>query len=429
MRPHTEIVLLAFALSVVPAMAQQPHEHHHDHASMDMAGMFLMEQSSGTAFQPAAWPMPMVMTSLGKWRLAWMGQAYLVATQQSGPRGQDKLYSSNWGMLAAVHRVGRGSAMLRTMVSLDPLTITSRRYPLLFQTGEAAYGRPIVDGQHPHDFIMELSAQYAHPVGKRGLVSFYYAPVGDAALGPVAYPHRASALELPQATLSHHWQDSTHIANNVLTGGFSFGKVRLEASGFHGREPNENRWNIDFGSMDSWSTRLSVFPSRKWMAQASVGWLTQPEAFHPGDTVRATASLHYVVPRPGKNYWATSFIWGANHRTADSQDTHTVIAETVVPFGRKNFFTGRLEWGQRDELFENDEEAGEQLERQTGKHAFPVIGYTMGYTRDVELFRNAQTGIGTNLTLYRIDSPLKPFYGDHPWGINVFLRVRLQSSQ
>jgi hypothetical protein len=136
-----------------------------------------------------------------------------------------------------------------------------------------------------------------------------------------------------------------------------------------------------------------------------------------------------VVPRPGNNYWATSFIWGANHRTLDSQNTHTLIAETVVPFGGKNFFTGRWEWGQRDELFENDEEAGEQLERQTGKHAFPVTGYTMGYTRDVELFRNAQTGIGTNLTLYRIDSPLKPFYGDHSWGINVFLRVRLQSGQ
>ena len=132
-----------------------------DHSSMNRAGMFLMGQSSGTGYQPAAWPMPMIMSKLGTWNLMWMGQAYLIATQQSGPKGGDKVYSSNWGMLGAVHRLGSGSFMLRTMLSLDPLTITGRRYPLLFQTGETAYGRPIVDGQHPHDFVMELSAQYS----------------------------------------------------------------------------------------------------------------------------------------------------------------------------------------------------------------------------------------------------------------------------
>lgn len=332
-------------------------------------------------------------------------------------------------MLGAVHRAGRGSVMLRGMASLDPLTVTNRYYPLLFQTGETAYGRPIVDGQHPHDLLMELSAQYAHPVGGRGMFNVYYAPVGDAALGPVAYPHRASALELPQAALGHHWQDSTHIANNVLTAGFSFGKVRLEASGFHGEEPNENRWNIDFGPMDSWSTRLSAFPTRNWMAQVSVGRLARPEAFHPDDTVRATASVHYVVPRPGNNFWATSFIWGRNYQTIEKRATHSLVAETVAPFAGKNLVSGRFEWAQRDELFANEEEIGEELERRTGKHAFPVAGYTIGYTRDVELSRNLQTGIGTNFSLYAIDSALRPFYGNHPWGVNVFLRVRLRPTE
>ena len=145
------------------------------HTGMNAAGGFLMGQSSGTAFQPAAWPMPMLMHRTGGWNLLWMGQAFVVATQQSGPRGGDKVYSANWGMLGAIHPLGRGSVVLRTMVSLDPLTVTSRRYPLLFQTGEGAYGKPIVDGQHPHDLLMELSVQYARPVGERGMLNVYYA--------------------------------------------------------------------------------------------------------------------------------------------------------------------------------------------------------------------------------------------------------------
>jgi hypothetical protein len=206
-----------------------------NHSTMNPAGMFLMGQSSGTAFQPSAWPMPMLMTQVGEWNLTWMGQAFLVGTQQIGPRGNDKIYSANWGMLGAVRKIGQGSLMLRSMLSLDPATVTKRQYPLLFQTGESAYGTPIVDGQHPHDFLMELSAHYAHPLGEKGMMNIYYAPVGDAALGPVAFPHRASAMEIPQAVLSHHWQDSTHIANNLVTAGLSWDKVRLEASGFRGK--------------------------------------------------------------------------------------------------------------------------------------------------------------------------------------------------
>ena len=150
----------------LPTAIFAQHDHsQHTHAeqsttSPDPAGSFLLGQSSGTAMQPASWPMPMVMTRIGGWRLRWMGQAFIVSTQQSGPRGGDRIYSANWGMLGAVHRVGRGAIMLRSMVSLDPITVKNRRYPLLFQTGESAYGTPIVDGQHPHDLLMELSVRF-----------------------------------------------------------------------------------------------------------------------------------------------------------------------------------------------------------------------------------------------------------------------------
>ena len=201
--------------------AQQPDQHagmnmqmpadsmQHMGHDMDSARDFLMRESSGTAFQPSAWPMPMLMTGVGQWRLMWMAQAFLVDTQQAGPLGADKFYSTNWGMLSALHRLGGGDVMLRTMLSLEPATVSGEFYPLLFQTGETAYGKPIVNGQHPHDLVMELSVQYAHRLGEHAVWDLYYAPVGDPALGPVAYPHRASAMEIPQSTLGHHWEDST----------------------------------------------------------------------------------------------------------------------------------------------------------------------------------------------------------------------------
>lgn len=222
----------------------------------------IMNMTSGTAINPKSWPMPMLTPKFGSWNTMIMGQGFLVDTQQSVPRGADKLYAPNWIMASAIHKLGAGSFMLQTMFSLDPATVTNKRYPLLFQTGETANGVPLVDAQHPHDFFMGLGVHYARPLGQNTMFQVYYAPVGDVALGPVAFPHRASAMELPQATLSHHVQDSTHIASNIATIAIRHKWLRLEASGFHGREPDENRWNIDFGGMNSYSGRVSVLPRR-----------------------------------------------------------------------------------------------------------------------------------------------------------------------
>lgn len=410
----------------MPGMQMNMPDHRQMEHGMSSAEAFFMNESSGTAVQPTAWPMPMVMTSPGSWNLMWMGQAFLVDTQQTGPLGADKFFSVNWGMLGATHRLGDGAVMLRSMVSLEPATITERRYPLLFQTGETAFGSPIVNAQHPHDFVMELSVQYSHNVGESATADLYYAVVGDVALGPVAYPHRASAMEIPQATLGHHWQDSTHIANNVVTGVLAFRSVRLEASGFHGAEPDENRWNFDFGPMDSYSGRVTFTPTPRWAAQISAGRLTHPEALESGDVVRTTASVEYIVPRPHENWWATSLIWGRNWKTGPKYGSNAVLAETVVPFRDKNFITGRYEWSQRDELFSANPELAEQLGQETGQRWFDVNAYTIGYTRDLGTVAGVQTGLGANISLYGIPNAIKPFYGDHPLGVNVYLRIRLR---
>lgn len=367
------------------------------------AGEYLMTMASGTSRNPGAFAMPMLIPASGSWNTMFMGSGFIVDTQQSGPRGGDKLYAPNWFMGMAEHKAGSGSFMFEAMLSLDAATITERQYPLLFQTGETAFGKPLVDAQHPHDLFMSIGVHYAHPVGANTILQLYYAPVGDPALGPVAFPHRASASELPQAPIGHHWEDSTHIADNVVTAAIEHRWLRVEASGFFGSEPDENRWNFDFGPMNSWSVRASVMPSPHWMAQVSTGHLVNPEREHPGNVTRTTASVHYT-----RGGWSSSLIFGRN------ANLNAYLAETVVPAGKKNFITGRAEHVRKDELAV----AG----------VYGIQAYTVGYTRDLAIIRGIETGIGANISLYAIPGALHPSYGDHPRGVNIYLRFRLRPS-
>jgi len=405
-----------------PAPAPQENMPNMQMSGMNAAGGLLMNLASGTSAGPESWSMPMKMIQADGWNLMFMGQAFAVETDQTGPRGVDKFYSSSWGMFGAGHDVGQGSFLFDLMLSLDPATITERRYPELFQTGETAFGKSLVDAQHPHDFIMALGVHYAHSLSEDTILQLYVAPVGDPALGPVAFPHRASASEIPQAPLGHHWQDSTHVADEVVTAGLLYRKVRLEASGFYGTEPDENRWNIDYGPINSWSTRLSWFPTENWAAQISVGRLARPERLEPGDVVRSTASLQYNRPI-GDSGWATSLIWGRNHEILGHRNLNSYLLESVLPFAGKNFVTGRAELVDKDELFADQPSTEATLDRIAGS-TFRIGAYTIGYTRDIGVFHSTETGVGVNFTAYTAPGVLKPYYGEHPTGWNVFLRLR-----
>jgi len=395
------ILILVILWLAGPVLAQGP----------EPPDVYLMNLASGSSRNPASWPMPMRMRQTGSWSLMFMGQAFLMETQQADFRGSDKFYSTNWSMGSAGHALAGGAFRAEAMLSLEPATVTGRRYAELFQTGETAYGHPIVDAQHPHDFLMSVGLHYVRPVRNKAILHLYYAPVGDPALGPVAFPHRASAFEIPQAPLGHHWQDSTHIADNVATVSLEYKRVRLEASGFYGTEPNENRWNIDWGPMNSYAARFSVSLARNWMAQVSAGRLAHPERQEAGDVTRITASLHYTR-RLGDSAWSSSFIWGRNHQTVTRRDSNSYLAETVYPLARQNFLTGRVEVVDKDEL-EMD-------------GIFRIRAYTGGYTRDIGAFHDFQTGIGFNVSAYTVPRAIQPGYGQHPWGANVFLRVRLR---
>jgi hypothetical protein len=308
------------------------------------------------------------------------------------------------------------------MLSLEPATVTKRFYPLLFQQGETAFGKPINDGQHPHDFIMELAALYDLRLGNNALLSFYAAPVGDPAMGPSAFPHRASASENPAASLGHHLQDSTHIANDVVTAGMTYKKARIEVSGFHGREPDEFRWNIDSGAVDSWSTRLTVQPGQNWSAQYSFAHLTSPEDLHPGEDVqRMTASVSYNRPFT-KGSWASTLLWGRNRILQSGQIANGYLAESTLQFAEHNRVWTRIE---------NVDRTSELL---LGKQAEPlgfeekflarIQAYTAGYDRDFSLIPGLSTALGAQVTFYGKPDFLTSIYGQHPLGVILFLRVR-----
>jgi hypothetical protein len=383
---------------------------------------FLEQHSiSGSDAEPNSTPIPMLMTMQHGWMLMFHGQGFLSEIQQSGPRGADKLFSTNWVMPMAQRRFGRARLTVRTMLSLEPATVTDRRYPELFQQGETAYGLPLVDGQHPHNFFMELAAFYDYKLTERSLLSIYAAPVGDPALGPPAFPHRASALEEPLAPLGHHLQDSTHISDDVMTVGLTYRMVRLEASGFHGREPGEDRWQIDQGEVDSWSTRVTVNPGQDWSFQYSIGQLHAPEALFPTEDIRRmTSSLMYSRSLAIGN-WVSMLLWGRNQSLSDGNVGNSYLLESTLQFLRKNYTWTRVE---------NVDRTNELL---VGEHPLPagfveryfarVQAYTAGYDHDLGDIPHLSTAIGGQVTLYGVADVLGPLYGAHPVNVTVSLRL------
>jgi hypothetical protein len=382
----------------------------------------LTHDTSGTSAQPNSTPAPMLMKKKGAWTLMFHANVFILDEQQSSVRGGDKFFSTNWFMGMAQRKAGPGQFTVRAMLTLEPATITDERYPLLFQQGETAYGLPIADGQHPHNFVMEIAALYDLKLGDKGLLSFYAAPAGDPAIGPTAYPHRMSASEDPVAALGHHQEDSTHIAADVVTVGATYGIVRIEASGFHGREPGENRWEIEQGAMDSWSTRLTVQPGKNWSGQYSYARITSPEVLYPAENQeRMTASVMYNRPLHEGN-WASTALWGRTRSIPGDEIFNSYLFESLVRFRTRNYAWTRIESAERSNeliLGENPLPA-DFVEKPIGH----VQAYTVGYDHDFDLLPDLASALGAQFTTYGVPNILQPIYGAHPFGVAVFVRLR-----
>ena len=376
---------------------------------------------SGTSWLPDAAPMHAAHFTAGRWSLMVHGVAFAMYDKQFTQRGDDQVSSVNWGMLMATHPLAGGFLHLRGMFSADPLTVGAKGYPLLLQSGESYQGQPLHDRQHPHDLFMELAALYERPVARNLAVSLYLAPVGEPAVGPVAFPHRPSAANDPVAPLAHHWQDATHISFGVITAGVFTRTVKLEGSLFNGREADEDRYNFDYAgrSLDSYAGRLTVNPSPQWSLSASYAFLKSPDALRPDESLhRVGAAVLYSRPVGRGGDWSSALIYGANKPSDGGAWENSVTAETNLNLDGRNAVFGRFEYVRKSV-------ADLSVPGSLPSKEFDIGSISLGYVREVASLGGATVGAGVLGALDLVPADLEPAYGTRtPTGLTLYLRVR-----
>jgi hypothetical protein len=402
-------------------MGQMEMDHdamgHGDHAAMKGAlGPYPMtREASGTAWQPDASEHSGLMVQSGDWTLMGHAMLNLVYDHQSGRRGDDKTFVSGMLMGMAQRPLGDGTFQLRAMLSPEPLMGKSG-YPLLLASGETANGTDhLIDRQHPHDLFMELSASVSQNIGPKSSVFLYAGRPGEPAFGPPAFMHREAIMDSPEAPITHHWLDSTHISFGVLTGGVVLDRVKLEVSRFNGREPDQHRYNIETGPLDSTAVRLSWNPTDTLSLQGSWGHFVDPEQLEPGvDQKRLSASALYAKEiAPGWKL-ATTLAWG--RKTVEHHKDDAFAAEASLKHGLWTLFG-------RGEITENRE----LLDVQEHGPAFTVGKVSLGAIRDFRVAEHLTLGAGGLVAANFIPDGLAPLYGgNNPLGAMGFLRLKVE---
>jgi hypothetical protein len=382
---------------------------------MPMTGLFggypMSRDASGTSWQPDAAEHQGIHAMMGDWSL--MGHAMLtgVYDSQSGPRGATQWFASGMLMGAARRDLGEANTLnLRMMLSPDPF-MGRAGYPLLLATGETADGAtPLVDRQHPHDLVMELSASFSHALSKDDSAFVYFGYPGEPALGPPAFMHRASCMDDPAAPITHHWLDSTHITFGVATLGYVHDDWKFEVSQFTGREPDQFRFDFDAARFDSTAARITWNPSENWSLQASWGFLKSPEQLAPSiNETRYTASAEYVLPLDGGASLATTLAWG-HKQLSDGAGLNGILLESEYKPDADWTVFARGEVEDNDELFLSG--------------ATETVGeVSLGLIRDWKVAEHLSFGVG-GLYAFDFAPSAVPAYGGGPHGAMLFARLR-----
>ncbi len=389
-----------------------------NHAMSGMYGSYTMNrEASGTSWQPDSSAHEGLHEMHGDWMTTIHGYVDAIYDHQGGPRGDVKTFSESMLMMIGQRRLGVGTLGLRGMVSADPL-MGKDGYPLLLQTGETADGETrLIDRQHPHDLFMELAASYSKPLSGKSSIFGYVGLPGEPALGPPVFMHRFSGEDNPEAPISHHWLDSTHTANGVVTIGYIYDAIKLEGSAFHGREPDEDRYDIEIGKLDSTSVRFSYNPTPHLALQVSRGHIVSPEELEPDINVdRTTASIIYE-PDVAPTRWQTTLAWGRNAPSTGTT-TDAYLLESALRVSRIHTVFARIEYAEKNELFE----AGSPLAEQV----FEVGKLSVGYVYDIPVERHFRFGVGGLLSKYSIPRELRSTYGSDPTSYMIFARMKIQ---
>jgi hypothetical protein len=407
---------LIFILSYSTLAAQ----HHPEEISMHgMYGTYPMgRDATGTSWMPSSTQMPAIHITYNDWFFMIHGFATLVYDHQGGPRGADKFFSENMFMFTAQIDLGRGTFALRNMISFEPATIGCNGYPLLLQSGETCNGiTPLIDRQHPHDFLMELAALYTFRFSDKNSLFAYFGYPGEPALGPPAYIHRFSAFFNPEAPITHHWLDSTHISFGVATLGYVHEWLKIDASIFTGREPDQHRWNFDEPRFDSYCGRISVNPTENYAAQISYGFIKSPEQLEPKvNTHRTTASLSYNKSWSHNN-WQITAAWGMN-QNRPGRILNGALVESALEIHSKHVLFGRAEYVAKDELF---------IPPSPNAHkTFNVGKLDLGYIFEFPLVPYTLWGIGFVGSASFVPNSIQSAYGRTPLSGMAFLRIDLK---
>lgn len=393
-------------------------EHPRDGAMHGMYGTYPMGcDATGTSWMPASTRMPGIYQMPDDWLLMTHGYLMAIYDDQGGPRGGRKFFSENMFMFTAQKDFGWNTFALRSMISLEPATIGCNGYPLLLQTGETCNGTvPLIDRQHPHDFFMELAAVYTLRFSQENALFAYFGYPGEPALGPPAYIHRFSAFFNPEAPITHHWLDSTHIVFGVATLGFVHNWLKLDVSLFTGREPDQHRWNFDPPRFDSYSARISINPTENVAAQISSGFLKGPEQLEPNvNTLRTTASISYNKAWKASN-WQITAAWGLNHNVP-GHNLNGGLLESAIEIDRQHVIFGRAEYVEKNELFIPPSPNANKI--------FNVGKLDLGYMFEFPLIPYTLWGLGIVGSASFVPSSIKPAYGGTPLSYMAFLRIEL----
>lgn len=401
---------------------KEPMNHHASMSHVYSLNLPMSRNGSGTGWLPDASPMYGYMFHTPHWMYMLHGNFFLRYNNQDfsgkGSRGGHEVDAPDWLMFMGQRQVGKnGLFHFSIMSSLDAPLGGNDGYPLLFQSGEAYKGKSIVDRQHPHDLFSELAVSYSQALSKKSEVFVYVGYPGEPALGPVAFMHRPSALDNPDAPITHHWVDATHITFGVATLGVRYGQFKLEGSSFTGREPDENRYDFDKARFDSWSSRLSFSPTENWALQVSHGFIKSPELLHPEEDVnRTTASAIYSKELANNSTINATALWGVNkvqHRGGEN-------AILIEGQWRKNklAFHSRYEWVQKgiEELSLDEAIYGHDA-------VFPVNAFTLGVNYDLLNIGKTRLAGGGQFTLYHADERLNTLYGKNPMAYEIYLRI------
>src|SRR3989475_11012911 len=414
-------LLLVLVAGVTGPLRAQMNLQHPMEMPVGPLGIPESRMGSGTSWLPAASRMHAANYILGRWTLRLHGEGFFQYDRQGGSRGSDQMGLVNWEMAAATRPLGGGQLQLRGMLSAEPWTIGSRGYPLLVQSGESYQGAPLHDRQHPHDLFMELAALYERPVAQNLALSLYLAPVGEPAVGPVAFPHRPSAADDPLAPISHHWQDGTHITFGVVTAGVFTRSVKLEASLFNGREPDENRTDFDYAGrrLDSYSGRLTVNPGSRWSLSAWYAYLKSPEGLHPDESLhRIGAAALTTQPVGTAGTWSSALIYGANNQIGTGKLQSSVVLESALDLDGTNSFFGRAEYVRKsaEELV---------IPSVPPTTEYDVGALTLGYVRTVGTAAGLAAAAGVRGSIDFVPPSLEPIYGSRaPGGLAIYIRLR-----